>query len=51
MKITSLTTFRVAPRWMFLKIETDEGLSGWGEPVLEGRALPSRRLSGSSAPR
>ncbi len=39
MKITSLTTFRVAPRWMFLKIETDEGLSGWGEPVLEGRAL------------
>jgi galactonate dehydratase len=23
---------------MFLKIETDEGISGWGEPVLEGRA-------------
>ena len=38
MKITSLTTYRVAPRWMFLKIETDEGISGWGEPVLEGRA-------------
>ena len=38
MKITSLATYRVAPRWMFLKIETDEGLSGWGEPVLEGRA-------------
>ena len=38
MKITSLTTYRVAPRWMFLKIETDEGVSGWGEPVLEGRA-------------
>lgn len=38
MKITSFTTYRVAPRWMFLKIETDEGISGWGEPVLEGRA-------------
>lgn len=37
MKITRLTTYRVAPRWMFLKIETDEGISGWGEPVLEGR--------------
>lgn len=39
MKITQLTTYRVAPRWMFLKIDTDEGISGWGEPVLEGRAL------------
>ncbi|MBN8885221.1 MAG: galactonate dehydratase [Rudaea sp.] len=38
MKITQLTTYRVAPRWMFLKIETDEGLVGWGEPVVEGRA-------------
>ena len=38
MKITRFETFRVAPRWMFLKIETDEGLSGWGEPVIEGRA-------------
>ncbi|HET9106994.1 MAG TPA: galactonate dehydratase [Steroidobacteraceae bacterium] len=38
MKITGLTTFRVAPRWMFLKVETDEGVTGWGEPVVEGRA-------------
>ena len=38
MKITRLSTYRVAPRWMFLKIETDEGISGWGEPVIEGRA-------------
>lgn len=38
MKITRLTTFLVPPRWCFLKIETDEGLVGWGEPVLEGRA-------------
>ncbi|OGB18295.1 MAG: galactonate dehydratase [Burkholderiales bacterium RIFCSPLOWO2_12_67_14] len=38
MKITRLTTFLVPPRWCFLKIETDEGITGWGEPVLEGRA-------------
>ena len=38
MKVTKLTTYRLAPRWMFLKIETDEGISGWGEPVIEGRA-------------
>lgn len=38
MKITSLKTWQVPPRWCFLKIETDEGVSGWGEPVIEGRA-------------
>ncbi len=38
MKIRSLTTYHAAPRWLFLKIETDEGISGWGEPVVEGRA-------------
>jgi galactonate dehydratase len=37
-KITSLTTYAVPPRWLFLKIETDTGIVGWGEPVLEGRA-------------
>jgi galactonate dehydratase len=38
MKVTSLTTYTVPPRWLFLKIETDEGVTGWGEPVVEGRA-------------
>ncbi|HYJ35551.1 MAG TPA: galactonate dehydratase [Rhizomicrobium sp.] len=38
MKITKLTTFVVPPRWLFLKVETDEGVTGWGEPVVEGRA-------------
>lgn len=38
MKITKLTTFLAPPRWLFLKIDTDEGIAGWGEPVLEGRA-------------
>ena len=38
MKITALKTYRVLPRWMFLKVETDEGIVGWGEPVVEGHA-------------
>ena len=38
MKITALKTFLVPPRWLFLKIETDAGIAGWGEPVLEGHA-------------
>ncbi|NAZ35326.1 galactonate dehydratase [Rubellimicrobium sp. CFH 75288] len=38
MKITALRTYLVPPRWLFLKIETDEGVSGWGEPILEGHA-------------
>lgn len=33
-----MTTFVLPPRWLFLKIETDAGIVGWGEPVLEGRA-------------
>jgi galactonate dehydratase len=36
--VTRFELFFLAPRWVFLKIETDEGISGWGEPVLEGRA-------------
>lgn len=38
MKITRVETFLVPPRWLFCRIETDEGLVGWGEPVVEGRA-------------
>lgn len=39
MKITNIETFIVPPRWCFLKVETDEGITGWGgEAVIEGRA-------------
>ncbi len=38
MKITGLTTFIVPPRWLFLRIDTDVGICGWGEPIVEGRA-------------
>src|SRR3569623_949995 len=38
MKITRLETILVQPRWLFLKMHTDTGLVGYGEPVVEGRA-------------
>ncbi|WP_088105778.1 galactonate dehydratase [Halalkalibacter urbisdiaboli] len=38
MKITKLECFIVPPRWCFLKVDTDEGITGWGEPIVEGRA-------------
>ena len=38
MKIKNYTSYQVPPRWLFLKIETDEGIVGWGEPVIEGKA-------------
>ena len=38
MKIRSLELFKVPPRWLFLKVETECGITGWGEPVVEGRA-------------
>jgi galactonate dehydratase len=37
MKITKLETFYVKPRWLFLKVHTDEGITGLGEPIVEGR--------------
>ncbi len=39
MKITRLETLLVHPRWLFLKMHTDVGIIGYGEPVVEGRAL------------
>ena len=33
MKISDLELFYLQPRWLFLKISTDEGICGWGEPA------------------
>ncbi len=38
MAIVDYELYRVPPRWLFLKVETDDGTVGWGEPVVEGRA-------------
>jgi galactonate dehydratase len=35
-KIATLETFLVPPRWLFVRIETDQGAIGWGEASLEG---------------
>ena len=39
LKVTKLETFLVKPRWLFLKIHTNAGIVGLGEPITEGRAL------------
>ncbi len=38
MKIKDFTLYMVPPRRLFLKITTDTGLTGWGEPVVESKA-------------
>ena len=38
MKIARIELFKVPPRWLFLKMTTEDGLTGWGEPVCEGKA-------------
>jgi galactonate dehydratase len=38
MAIASFELFKVPPRWLFLKVTTSDGLSGWGEPIVEGKA-------------
>jgi galactonate dehydratase len=38
MKIGRIETFYVAPRWLFVRIESDDGAVGWGEASLEGHA-------------
>ncbi|MDL2272731.1 galactonate dehydratase [Desulfovibrio sp. OttesenSCG-928-I05] len=43
MKITQFECFEVEPRWLFLKISTDEGICGWGEPGVEGRTATARQ--------
>lgn len=39
LKITKMETFLVKPRWLFLKVHTNAGIVGLGEPITEGRAL------------
>lgn len=33
MKISAITVYKVKPRWVFVKISTDEGIDGWGEMI------------------
>ena len=38
MKIGRIETFYAAPRWLFVRVESDDGAVGWGEASLEGHA-------------
>ncbi|MBA3511885.1 galactonate dehydratase [Sphingomonas sp.] len=38
MKIGRIETFYVPPRWLFVRVESDDGAVGWGEASLEGHA-------------
>jgi galactonate dehydratase len=38
MKLAKIETFAVPPRWLFIRVETEEGAVGWGEASLEGHA-------------
>lgn len=59
MRIARIETFSVAPRWQFLRMETDDGIVGWGEPIVEGAAdvvrtaveMFAERLVGADATR
>jgi len=37
-KIGRIETFLVPPRWLFVRVEADDGAFGWGEASLEGWA-------------
>ena len=39
MKISAINTYLVRPRWCFVEMETDEGITGRGEAVIEGKAF------------
>ena len=54
MKVTEVQIYEVKPRWIFCKVDTDEGVSGWGEmvsgtktqTVVEGAKELSERIVG-----
>lgn len=37
MNIVDYELFAVPPRWLLLRLETDEEIVGWGEPIVQGR--------------
>lgn len=36
--IARIETFQVPPRWLLVRIETTDGVVGWGEATCEGRS-------------
>lgn len=38
MLIEKIDIYKLPPRWVFIKITTKSGITGWGEPSLEGKS-------------
>lgn len=38
MRIRDVETFRVPPRWLFVRVRTEDGATGWGEAIVPKRA-------------
>lgn len=37
-RISRIAAYRVPPRWIFVEVSTDDGLTGWGEAIVPKRA-------------
>ncbi|HET8728958.1 MAG TPA: D-galactonate dehydratase, partial [Alphaproteobacteria bacterium] len=37
-RIAAIDAFRVPPRWIFVRVTTDDGGIGWGEAIVPRRA-------------
>ncbi|HVZ29025.1 MAG TPA: galactonate dehydratase [Asticcacaulis sp.] len=42
--VAKIETFTVPPRWLFVRVETSDGLVGWGEASLEGHTEASEAV-------
>jgi galactonate dehydratase len=50
LKITKLETILLKPRWLFLKIHTNAGIVGLGDPSPRAERLPVPKRSRKSSP-
>lgn len=37
-RVSAVQAFLVAPRWIFVRVDTDDGFTGWGEAIVPKRA-------------
>ena len=42
MKITQVEVFLLHDRFVYLKVDTDEGITGWGEAAFHGGRLTAQ---------
>ena len=47
LKITRLELLMVKPRFMFLKMHTNQDIVGYGEPIMEGQAHAVAGVAGN----